>query len=915
MADINLEEALEQLKKFGDTIGKLNDTLDKFAEAASQSGDENKKAGEKVRSASDILKNQLASGVNELAKQTVSAGTGLSRFNGGINQITGSVGDFAGSLQFANKGLTVAAHALGGFVKVIGAFVGAGLKQNDDLMKSYQALSDMGSVTAGGLEGLSDQLHRVGLVAEEAEKFERVLKPITQQMVQFGGSLTAGRDKLVGVVSGLIGPNNEFERSLMRLGYTTQDIREGAADYLQRQSRLGFAQTKSVEQLRSESAKYLVTMKELQELTGMTRDEQKRARDAQLADARFSLHLAGMNQKEAENLQNYLIAYEKQFGKNAAAGLKDRIVNEGRTTTDLAAASFQSAQGAYDQAIKAQKGGTAVMMDSLRNTAIEIKGNVDRLRGTFMLQEGVLNDMALSSEAVNGALGLINTNTKNYAKTQDNLKKIMSGNGEMLEDNIVNEQKLRAIRIAADEALVKASGLTVGMFTKLIEIGYKFAKFLATVIDKISPYIPGMKATNLASQFRDLDDVAEEKKVAEAKISTLTEQLLQAQKTQVAMEQGKVNWNKAISDEKEKYQQLLKQFRETTNKEEKENLERQINSSLAKQRDLEESRRKDNQLSQMDRDRLLHENKAKIEQLQKDLERAKKEEDELTEEEISLAKKQIPGFGVDKNIATKVEAAGTQGMEYDQPGTRVSEEKLKARKAAAAGLGAGVSETKAQEILDKLDFGGKRKERTGGGTVDTALIDLANKVNERFPGSVFTAMNDYFHRIKRPNSRHTQGKAFDFVPPNPPKTPEEADEIKNALKDLGASKVLDEYFRDKNDNTKGGHFHVEIARRGGFFQGPEAGFPVMLHGAQKESVWPERDLKEMLGDVQKTSLEQYKDKIMNDINVDVTSRSTSTDNTPIIDALMTFIEKADVMIDELRRSNNTQQELLTYTKT
>jgi D-alanyl-D-alanine carboxypeptidase len=470
----------------------------------------------RAKEAADALnrfKENLGSSAMNFGKSLMSSQAGMGKFGDSISGAASATGDFVSRMGPAGA-------ALGVFVKVIGAVTSAALKQNDALMKSYQNLSNLGSVTEGGLEGLHKQLARVGLIAEEAEKFERVLAPITSQLALFNGGVTQGRKAFVDITAGLIGPGNSLEQSLMRLGYTTDDIREGTADYLQRQIRLGIAQTKSSEALRSESFKYLTTMKELQELTGMTRDEQQKARDMQLADARMSLHIRTLGREEAENLQNYLMLYEKQFGKEAASGLKDLIVNNGKITTDLAAASYQFAYNGYQNAMKVQKEGTNAMAGAIKSTSEAAYIRIKQFGGNIMLVEEALRDMGLSSEAINGVLSGLKINTKGVTETLARLGKTQAEGTGKLEDSIDIEQKSRSLRIAADQALAATSGLVVTAFKKLMDMLYATGKFLAKMIDSITnssfgKYF-GMSGTNLSASFRDINDnLADLQKVQE----------------------------------------------------------------------------------------------------------------------------------------------------------------------------------------------------------------------------------------------------------------------------------------------------------------------------------------------------------------------------------------------------------------
>ena len=151
---------------------------------------------------------------------------------------------------------------------------------------------------------------------------------------------------------------------------------------------------------------------------------------------------------------------------------------------------------------------------------------------------------------------------------------------------------------------------------------------------------------------------------------------------------------------------------------------------------------------------------------------------------------------------------------------------------AKAGLKStfGIGPKTTEDKLAALNFK-DRAENTGGGAADPRLIDLAHKIQEMFPSAKFTALNDVYHQQNRPGSKHTQGKALDFVLNPPPRSAEEADAIKQQIKSLGFSKVLDEYFRDKGPGTTGGHFHAELLT-GGIATGPRSGYNAVLHGTE-----------------------------------------------------------------------------------
>ena len=97
------------------------------------------KAADNAKKALAQLGKQLGNTAIDYSKTVMSAGEGFGKFGGVVTGATTAIGDWASKLG-------VAGAVVGGFIKIFGEIASKSLKQNDDLMKSYQNLSDMGSV-------------------------------------------------------------------------------------------------------------------------------------------------------------------------------------------------------------------------------------------------------------------------------------------------------------------------------------------------------------------------------------------------------------------------------------------------------------------------------------------------------------------------------------------------------------------------------------------------------------------------------------------------------------------------------------------------------------------------------------------------------------------------------------------------
>jgi hypothetical protein len=106
---------------------------------------------------------------------------------------------------------------------------------------------------------------------------------------------------------------------------------------------------------------------------------------------------------------------------------------------------------------------------------------------------------------------------------------------------------------------------------------------------------------------------------------------------------------------------------------------------------------------------------------------------------------------------------------------------------------------------------------------------------------------------------------------------------------------------------------------GGLFKGPDSGYPVMLHG-KNESAWPEQKLQGLLQDVEKSSIEKYKQELMDKMGLSDYNKSNQTSNlfngdSQKMEELFTrMIRRMDTLISLTSQSKNIQDDLLTYTR-
>ena len=769
--NINIEETNKQLTMLELSAAKAADKNQYAAKSAQTLGEAFSTAGK-----------LLGENVINLGKATLSTSDGMSKFGGVVSSTANTVGNLAETML---KGFGPLGFVVGGLIKIVGALGVASMKQTDQLMSSYKNLSELGSVTAGGLEEIAGNLHRVGLVAEEAGKFEEVIKRITPELSNLG-SVSTGITKYVDVVGGLIGPNNKIEIGLENIGYTTDAIREGTADYLAKQARQGTLQGKSTEQLRTESEKYLYSLRELGELTGLQRDQAQKLMDEQANEYRYSRYLAELEasgkKDEADKIRTYMAAYQTTFGKEAAQGLQEKLYNHGAIVGELSVRSHQATMGRdYDILQQVVKGSISASR-GLIETGKSVDQNAKQFGNSINIAGDGMKEVTGGNQVLMGSLGLrgkseedIAKKIADRAKTEDEVSK-----------NNKNDQIQRQLRIATDQALLQIGSMTADMFTKLNQAMLGFGKTLAGTVDWINKNIFG-KETHFADAFRDIEDVTKDLTEAQKKQKADTEAVATAQKeyNESMNDANALAKFKLQMDEQEQRKKKAEDafhYRTDFSKEGTEKLRSKMYEEQSKYRNFDELWAKSK--GGKDLTVLREEKRKRLEEAKTEL---AKDNENIKKLNIEGTKFSSQGQSVE---TTSVESGSLQGL------------KIK-----------------------------KGDVQAAGATVDPRLVEIARKIQSGVTGfNYFSAFNDNYHQENAPSSAHTKGRAFDFTLDHKP-SETEGQSIINALKEMNATGI-DEY-NHRSSNATAGHIHAEISgKTQGLFKGPDSGYLLKAHGEE-----------------------------------------------------------------------------------
>lgn len=414
----------------------------------------------------------------------------LKQFGQGTWDAGEGVKGFSKAVSMSLSDLNPKLKGLGKIVELVGITAGEALKQNKKLLDDYRRLSDSGNLMIGGFDELNDSLNKVGLAAGEADKLIYALAPATKELVAFGGSVSSGRKKLLETMSGLIGYGNEYEGQLRRLGYTQDQIREGTSQYIALQTQMGLSQGKTAAQLSKESFNYMTTLKELQELTGMSRDEAAKEVAEQQRQLRLKMYLADIEDDTTRQNTQAMIAYVKQtMGPEAAKGYIDMLLNKGAAYTPEAIALQRTMPGIFRESQDAIKKGTSSFVPMMVRLSKQAQAVVNQFgKQQFMIQEGNLRGV-LAYDALSASYKFRNMTEEEQTKAIAEMTAATKTSSEGLENANELERMQRRNKLILDEALYKTTQSVVTGFVNAVKETDNFTSSVADAADQISRFL------------------------------------------------------------------------------------------------------------------------------------------------------------------------------------------------------------------------------------------------------------------------------------------------------------------------------------------------------------------------------------------------------------------------------------------
>jgi len=225
-------------------------------------------------------KEKQATTFEKLNKRTSAVIGGMSRLG---ESITGTI------KQFADVGDSVqdAAHVFNK-IPIVGDMFAAVASSATKVTDSFQSATASGATFGGSIQKFAGNASAAGMTMD---KFGQLIARNGESLRLLGGDTATGAKRFSEISKTLRTSSND----LYNLGYSTEDVNQGMANYAKYLGQTGKIGNQTNAQLAAGAKDYLKEMDLLAKVTGTTRKEQEDARAKLLNDAQFQGKVANMS--------------------------------------------------------------------------------------------------------------------------------------------------------------------------------------------------------------------------------------------------------------------------------------------------------------------------------------------------------------------------------------------------------------------------------------------------------------------------------------------------------------------------------------------------------------------------------------------------------------------------------------------
>ena len=303
--------------------------------------------------------------------------TGSVKLVRGFGNLAKAGADLASELANVGDSLTAAARSLN-HIPVIGgvlsSVLGAVAAAAESVTKSMKDATGSGASFGGSLAQLNAAAGQAGMTMEQ---FGAFVKSNGVAMGAFGATTDDGAKNFAKLSTSLRASSSD----LYALGYGTQEINQGLANYGKLLRMQGAAGTKSNSELIAGTKKYMKEMDMLAKITGEERAAKEKEREALAADAQFRAAMAGLG-PEVEASAMTLI---QSMPNKALQDFAKDLISNGTATTDanrLLMSQYPGLAAQLNTLHQSTQRQVAVTKDDIRSALIKGKQESENLKHT-----------------------------------------------------------------------------------------------------------------------------------------------------------------------------------------------------------------------------------------------------------------------------------------------------------------------------------------------------------------------------------------------------------------------------------------------------------------------------------------------------------------------------------------------------
>ncbi len=576
------DELARALRDLGSSIGNASTDLSTASRNASV----------KVNGLQGALKALADTGRNTYTALTDSDST-FTKFDGAITSASVAIQRLGGTSQ-----------RFGGAIRVLTQGIEKALKAateyNEKLVNFYDGASDFAVTVGFTTDQFLKLAHTAGYTLESSKDFNKLLSETNESLTALGPTTYAGAKRLANIFANFNVGETQLE--FLKLGYGPKELNKVQTQYIKSMSMAGLQLSSNDAVVRESSLQYARALNKLSMITGEKRDSLAQEIAEQRADVKYQLKIQQLvesgNTKAIEAFDMATATVGKTLGKDFSAALRDFVANGTATTKQGEMLMFKT-QGRIAAWVKDVEAGRMDPVELSKRIAKAEYDFTTSNREALTFSEQFASDMSTSGESFSQAAKLMNV------RSEEELNKMMTESASK-QDDIKNTQDLqlrteRITGIAFDELRAMVSGPANSVLLGLVTL----ATQLSRGIVKLALMLP-IEGTQLEGSLQKLElilsgqeQLGEAKSKIDTRVQEIDSELNKRLENAKKLEQSQ----KELREAEERQPKLEKESKEQPNadvlREQAKNNEiliekkkREIEALKKREKELEEKRTK-----------------------------------------------------------------------------------------------------------------------------------------------------------------------------------------------------------------------------------------------------------------------------------------------------------------------------------